>query len=84
MKNLKAVWSVGAAVMVVALLVGANGPGRPAAVAAENWVALSDNAGLVLTTRNADSVGAELWIKDHGTWVRGRVENPFVTTRVAR
>jgi hypothetical protein len=84
MKNRKAFWLIGAALVAAALLVGANGPARPATVAAEDWVPLGDNAGFALTTHNGDSVGAELWIKDHGAWLRGRVENPFVATRVGR
>jgi hypothetical protein len=84
MKNLKVFWLIGAAVVAVALFVGASGPARPASATADNWVSLGDSAGFVLTTRNGDTVGAELWVKDHGKWVRGRVENPFVTTNVSR
>lgn len=84
MKNLKAFWLIGAAAVAVALFVGASGPSRPDSVAAENWVPLGDNAGFVLTSHKENSVGAELWIRDHGMWFRGRVENPVTVTRVGR
>lgn len=70
--------------MALVLLVGASGTARPESVKREDWVSLGDNAGFALTSRQGDTIGAELWVRDHGAWFRGRVENPVTMTRVSR
>jgi hypothetical protein len=89
MKTLKSVLLVGAAAVAAALLVGAGGKGgtgdaRPSFVASENWIAVSDQAGFALSAPKGDSIGAELYVKTEGRWLRGRVENPVTVMPVKR
>ena len=86
MKTVKSLLFVAVAAVAALLLIGASGKNdaRPGHVAAENWIPIGEKAGFVVTSEKGDSVGAELYLKTDRGWRRGRVENPFVATKVSR
>lgn len=97
MKTLKLTPVLAAAVLVVALTLGATSANetRPASIPAERWIPIGANAGFALNTdmttstpkgalRPDQSIVAELYVKTAGGWHRARLENPVHATPLIR
>ena len=87
MKTRRSIWLAFAVAIVAAVSIGAQGQksDRPASIAEERWVSISERAGFALTLEHADtSVGAELYLKTPKGWRRARVENPMSAQPLSR
>jgi hypothetical protein len=63
----------------LALLVGAANPwegDRPERVRAENWIRISDAAGIVVNHMSSDKVASVLYVKRDDKWIQVSIENP--------
>ena len=72
------------ACLICSLLIGlvasasAANPGeadRPERVRAENWIKISETAGIVIGKRSADQVVGTLYVKQADKWLEVSVEN---------
>ena len=62
----------------LALLVGAaNWEGdRPERVRAENWIRMSDAAGIAINRMSSDKIAGVLYVKRDEKWIQVSIENP--------
>jgi hypothetical protein len=68
-----------ALIIGLALLVGAANPwegDRPERVLAENWIRISDAAGIVVNHMSSDKIAGVLYVKRHDKWIQVSIENP--------
>jgi hypothetical protein len=63
----------------LAVLIGAANPwegDRPERVRAENWIRISDAAGIVVSRMSSDKIAGVLYVKRDDKWTQVSIENP--------
>ncbi len=63
----------------LALFVRAANPhegDRPKGVGAENWIRISDIAGIVVSQMSSDKIAGVLYVKRADKWIQVSIENP--------
>jgi hypothetical protein len=63
----------------LALFVRAANPhegDRPKGVGAENWIRISDIAGIVVSQMSSDKIAGVLYVKQADKWIQVSIENP--------
>jgi glyoxylase-like metal-dependent hydrolase (beta-lactamase superfamily II) len=63
----------------LALFVRAANPwegDRPERVRAENWIRISDLAGIVVSHMSSDKIAGVLYVKRDDKWIQVSIENP--------
>jgi hypothetical protein len=49
---------------------------RPERVRAENWIRMSDAAGIVVSHASSDKIAGALYVKRDDKWIQVSIENP--------
>jgi hypothetical protein len=79
MKIYKACLIICSLIIGLTLFVRAANPwegDRPERVRAENWIRISDAAGIVVSHASSDKIAGALYVKRDDKWIQVSIENP--------